>query len=57
MTQGWLALKQRGAKTERALRTIPHLECLEERNLLTGLVVVPSPNIKNWHGSKQACSR
>jgi len=44
MTKLWSALWQRGAKGTRALRTIPHLEALEERNLLTsGLVVVPNP--------------
>src|SRR5262245_25187945 len=45
MTQWWLALWPREKKTERGLRTILHLEALEERNLLTTLVVVPSPQI------------
>ncbi len=44
MTKLWLAHYQRGARKARALRTILHLECLEERNLLTqGLVLVPNP--------------
>src|SRR5262245_60405287 len=45
MTHGWLVLKSRGAKRARALRTPLRLECLEERNLLSGLVVAPSPQI------------
>jgi hypothetical protein len=43
MTKLWSALWQRGAKRTRALRTILNLESLEERNLLSGLVVAPSP--------------
>ena len=44
MSQRWLALWPRNWKQARVLRTPLHLECLEERNLLTsGLVVVPNP--------------
>src|SRR6516225_2187611 len=44
MTQWWLAFGRRGAKKTRARWVRPHLERLEERNLLTqGLVVVPNP--------------
>src|SRR5262249_21717973 len=44
MSQWWLASRRRGGKKAQTLRTILHLECLEERNLLTNsLVVVPNP--------------
>jgi hypothetical protein len=43
MTQWWLALWPREKKTKRSRRTILHLEALEERNLLTMLVVAPNP--------------
>ncbi len=46
MTQPRLAFWRRGARRAQALRTILHLEALEERNLLTNsLVVVPNPTV------------
>lgn len=45
MTKLWSALWRRGAKRTRALRTPLRLESLEERNLLSGLVVAPTPQI------------
>jgi hypothetical protein len=42
----WSALWRRKVKKEPGRRAHLHLEPLEERNLLTGLAVVPSPNIK-----------
>ena len=45
MTQWWLARWQRGAKGARALHAPLHVERLEERNLLSSLVFVPSPQV------------
>ena len=45
MTHWWLASWRRGAKRTRSLRVLLHLEALEERNLLSSLVSVPSPQI------------
>jgi hypothetical protein len=43
----WLGWWRRGAKGAPALRAPLHLEPLEQRNLLSGLQVVPSPFINN----------
>jgi hypothetical protein len=45
MTHWWLAPRRRGAQRARALRAPLRLELLEQRNLLSGLVFVPSPQI------------
>ena len=45
MTHWWLARRQRGAKTARARRASLRVESLEERTLLSGLQVVPGPQI------------
>jgi hypothetical protein len=46
MWQRWFARGQRRGKRARALRASPHLEPLEQRDLLTNsLVVVPSPAV------------
>jgi hypothetical protein len=45
MSQWWTFLWRRGAKRARVLRAPLQLEPLEERNLLSGLVFVPSPQV------------
>jgi hypothetical protein len=45
MTQWWLASRRRGIKRVESRYVRLHVEALEERNLLSGLVVAPSPRI------------
>jgi hypothetical protein len=46
MAQWWFALRRRGKKS-RSLQLLLRVECLEERNLLSSLVLVPSPQVSS----------